>query len=356
MNALAQRQQFHQGVALITAILIVALASIAATAMHSKQQLNLRRTENLLHADQAYMYALAVEETAAQLLLMDKDMKVDHPSDDWAIPPTQHDNAMISGAVIDPTAGFPINNLVDDAGLLSPYYFKAFGFLTDRLFENNTGVNNLVVDWLDKDTEVTRKGGTGAEDTDYQNLERRPFRTPNGPISSISELQLMLRLSEDAANLHNDYAALFPSGEPALVNALPRGAKININSAPHVILSSLLMAVKDVDDQMADEVVSEALKDRDKEPLKDSNGLKQELDTKLRAKLKNVGNSANPNGNLTADHTKDIKAVMDMLDVGSKYYMVQSNVALGRIEMQLYSLLKREQNKVTTLRRGIGAL
>lgn len=55
------------GVALITAMLVVALASVAAVAMTSRQQLDIRRTGNILHADQAYLYALGGELWAKDL-------------------------------------------------------------------------------------------------------------------------------------------------------------------------------------------------------------------------------------------------------------------------------------------------
>ena len=48
----AERQR---GVALITALLVVALATVAAVAMATRQQLDIRRTGNLLHGEQAYL-------------------------------------------------------------------------------------------------------------------------------------------------------------------------------------------------------------------------------------------------------------------------------------------------------------
>ena len=78
----AQRQR---GVALITALLIVALATIAAVAMASRQQLDVRRTANILDGDQAFFYALGVESWARRILVRDqRDGQIDHPGEDWA--------------------------------------------------------------------------------------------------------------------------------------------------------------------------------------------------------------------------------------------------------------------------------
>jgi len=72
-------------VALITVLLVVSLATIAAVAMASRQQLDIRRAENLLDADQADLYAQGAEQWAEQLLARDaKRSQVDTLGEDWA--------------------------------------------------------------------------------------------------------------------------------------------------------------------------------------------------------------------------------------------------------------------------------
>ena len=51
----------ERGVALITAILVVAIAAIIATSMMSRQNFDTRRTANIIHRDQAIAYALGAE-------------------------------------------------------------------------------------------------------------------------------------------------------------------------------------------------------------------------------------------------------------------------------------------------------
>ena len=54
----------QQGVALVTALLVVALATVAAVAMATRLHVDVRRTANLVHGEQSYAYALAAESWA----------------------------------------------------------------------------------------------------------------------------------------------------------------------------------------------------------------------------------------------------------------------------------------------------
>ena len=74
----------NKGVALITALLIVALATITAVAITTRQQLDIHRTANIINGEQAYMYALGGEEWVKQILLDDNNA-IDSFQDNWAI-------------------------------------------------------------------------------------------------------------------------------------------------------------------------------------------------------------------------------------------------------------------------------
>ncbi len=116
-NAYAQR-----GVALVTALLVVALATVAAVAMASRQQLDVRRTANLLQGDQAYVYAQAVEDWARVVLKRDaEDNQIDKLDDDWAqrLSPIVVPGGQVDGFIIDLQGRFNLNNLVKPDGQLS---------------------------------------------------------------------------------------------------------------------------------------------------------------------------------------------------------------------------------------------
>ncbi|RLW52007.1 MAG: general secretion pathway protein GspK, partial [gamma proteobacterium symbiont of Stewartia floridana] len=74
--------------ALITAIVIVAMASIAAVAMTHNLQLNIRRTGNIQAADQSYYYTLGSEAWSRGMLIRDllddESKKYDSLDENWA--------------------------------------------------------------------------------------------------------------------------------------------------------------------------------------------------------------------------------------------------------------------------------
>jgi len=75
----------EKGVALITVMLILALATILAVSMLSRQQLDIHRSANVFNFEQAYQYVLGSESWAKQILKRDrKDNETDSFNDDWA--------------------------------------------------------------------------------------------------------------------------------------------------------------------------------------------------------------------------------------------------------------------------------
>lgn len=80
----------EKGVALITVMLILALATILAVSMSSRQQLDIHRSANVFNFEQAYQYVLGAEMWAKQILKRDfENNKLDSANDDWAtvLPP-----------------------------------------------------------------------------------------------------------------------------------------------------------------------------------------------------------------------------------------------------------------------------
>ncbi len=98
----------QRGVALITALVIVSLASITAIAMTEKMQISTRRTANVLHADQRYFLTLGSEAWAKGQLIRDKEEDAKHDKydgldEDWAkeLPATAIDVGQIEAKIID---------------------------------------------------------------------------------------------------------------------------------------------------------------------------------------------------------------------------------------------------------------
>jgi general secretion pathway protein K len=380
----------QKGVALIMAILITSLVSIAAVAMLTEQQLDIRRTQNILHFDQAYVYVLGAEEWAKGYLANDETQNYDfYPvSEDnvdvIGLPIAEEvkqsglDIGGISGIITDASAGFPLNNLVDANGERDVDFYKAFDHLVADNLEFNQDFSNVVLDWIDKNDRVDG----GAEDMDYLNLTtpNRPYRTANRSISSVSELRLMMAMSDDATNAKNDYAALVrPTFNPLnavsleaieqqpLVNALPHGAKININTAPKAVLKALVEYVGADDPE---EVVNNFEEKRREQPQdnKEDNDFIKPLNDYVQSLKPRQGGATNSQnsrvgGNASADNTAYVdankrleKLKNEMIDVKSEYFYLTARAQIGDTDIMLISLLQRKDGKVKTLRRGLGVI
>jgi len=105
-------------------LLIVALATVTAVAMTTRQQFDIRRTANLLNSEQAYLYALGGEEWAKQILLRDAAKnKFDHTKELWALPlpPTFISGGNLQGHIEDLQSRFNLNNLVLNGSISNDY-------------------------------------------------------------------------------------------------------------------------------------------------------------------------------------------------------------------------------------------
>jgi general secretion pathway protein K len=319
MVAQASLQQ-QRGVALITAILIVALVTVAAVAMASRQQLDIRRTGNLLEADQAYLYALAGETWAKQILVQDQAQStVDTLTEDWAtpLPPVPVEGGSVGGHIEDLQGHFNLNNLVDQQGQGSEEQRDALKTVLSEASRSNGEINispfmaNRILDWLDADLDAA---ADGAEDLEYLNLEV-PYRTANQRVTSASELYTIAGLSPPEVKV------LLP-----LLACLPQTTPVNINTAPPAVLMSLH---KDI----TADIAADLLAQREQAPFDDVG--------KFVAMLNN-------------DYKIELEA--ERLSVSSNYFLVVVDAAIGRSSTRLYSLLQRQGEKVVTLRRSIGTI
>ena len=217
----------QQGVALVTALLVVSMAIVAAVAMATRLQVDMRRTGNLLHGEQAYAYALAAESWAQVILIRDsKDNAYDYLEEDWAtaLPPIAVEGGFVSGNIIDLQGRFNVNNLVDKAGKPIAEQLDYFKRLLDVLKLDNT-LGPALLDWIDADINATFPDG--AEDDTYL-LAEPPYRAANRPLVSISELRLVKGFTPEVI------AVLGPH-----VVALPELTVINVNTATAEVLEAL---------------------------------------------------------------------------------------------------------------------
>ena len=178
----------QQGVALITAMLVVAIGTMIAVNLMWEGTLDLRRAEAALAADQGLMYGQGAEAWAADILRQDlvDSPDSDHLSEQWAIelPPLPVDGGTITGKLEDLQGRFNLNNLIAADGMENELARRQFERLLN-LVEIDPGLAGAVVDWLDPDTEL--RFPTGGEDVVYSSQDP-PYRTANAMITSASEL------------------------------------------------------------------------------------------------------------------------------------------------------------------------
>jgi general secretion pathway protein K len=237
------RQQ-QSGVALVTAILLVAIATALATKLAWDNQMSMRRTETILAMEQARMFALGAEAVAIDVLRQD-DPAFDHAGEPWAmiVPPMEIGIEELSlgqmqGRISDAQGRFNLNNLVppgnfDDTGEPSKpneTARKQFERLVDNLGLDRAIVDS-VIDWIDSDT-IPQP--LGAEDGVYTAYDP-PYRPANSYLTSISELRSIANIDAES------YAILLPH-----VTALPpqwcgnqEVTAINMNSASAEVLMSI---------------------------------------------------------------------------------------------------------------------
>src|SRR5690606_28766512 len=110
------RHRRDRGVALVTAMLISALAALVASDMAWDNALEVRRTTVLLQRDQAVQVALGAESWARLILSQDaNDTPTDHLGEIWAqeLPPLPIDGGgEVFGSLEDLEGRFNINNLI----------------------------------------------------------------------------------------------------------------------------------------------------------------------------------------------------------------------------------------------------
>jgi len=223
----------NRGVALITAILMVALATILAVDIAFRGYLDQRRAMTALALDQSFELALGAEAWAADTLVQDfKDnQKYTYLAQRWAtpIPPIPVDGGEIRGTLEDMAGRFNLNNLAETDQKKRDDYIKQFKNLL-TLLELEAEWADKMVDWIDADSNPTFPDG--GEDEVYNSL-KPAYLVPNMPITRTSELLALKGFG----------LARFRKLEP-FVSALPPGTPINICTAPGEVLDSFGTSIR----------------------------------------------------------------------------------------------------------------
>lgn len=220
------RRADQRGVALFTALLVVALAAVLLTMLFDTGEASYARSRNAVRFAQADQYALGLEAWAKDILLRDlsDDNTVDTREDIWAAPLLAIDvpGGRLHGVLRDLGGCFNLNDLADGGGP-EELWGKRFRRLL-RALKIDPELADAVADWIDADFEQRPRGG---EDTLYL-LADPGYRAANRRFAHISELRLVRGMTDEI------YQRLAPH-----VCALPFSTPINVNTATAPVLMSL---------------------------------------------------------------------------------------------------------------------
>ena len=250
MKALNGNSQ-QQGIALITALIITAIAvSLAATVMY-RQQIHIRFSGNIAHVEQAYLYANGMEDWAGTFLEKShkKHPGYDSLKDDWAVllPPIPIPGGVMNGQLFDLQARINLNSLnrkpikvrqqnnnqnnnqnnqgtnrspnrqpnpnqqrsqpqtIDISQITRDRITSLMRKTVDPDEEMGPAENfsDIVKDWIDKDqtngngdfSNPQQGSGFGAESPFYQSLEK-PYFSADTTLVSPSELRLLKNMTK----------------------------------------------------------------------------------------------------------------------------------------------------------------
>lgn len=303
------RRVHNRGVALITAMLITALAAIVAANLAWDNAIDVRRTMVLLNRDQAIQIALGAESWMSSILRDDlQDTETDHLGEIWAsdLPGLPIDGGEVFGRVEDLQGRFNINSLIDSNGEIVPEAVEQYRRLLEAL-----GIDprfaGITADWLDADLDASFPDG--AEDPIYTGM-MPPYRSPNQMLTSVSELAAIEGMDKQNFNILAPY-----------VTALPVRTTINVNTALPAVLQSL----------------DENLRPADVE------GLISERE------LAGFSDYQNTFSALVSPE------VLNTLNESTEYFQLQVVVRIDTVRITLFSILQRgPQGDVTPIMRSLG--
>ncbi len=316
MIASAPRRQ--AGIAALTAILVVAIATVLAVNLMWQSSVDLRRTESLLLQEQARQYDLGGEEFAR--FGLSEDFRDDGAAgsdtlgETWAKPLVfAVEEGKLEGYLEDQQGRFNLNGLIGAGGkpvaeVMDQYERLLLLLPLERPLDGGTAraLVESTVDWLDPDQSPLLDG---AEDDQYTSLAP-PYRPANFWFTSPSELMAVKGYTAEI------YAALLPhvTALPMLPDLAPW--KINVNTATPLVMASLLpnLSVQDM------------------EPF-----------------LKGSYDDVN-------DFKSDFPGAEQIppqipLDVGSNWFQLTVTASIGTAQSTMYSLLERNGETIRTRRR-----
>ncbi|MEZ5499655.1 MAG: type II secretion system minor pseudopilin GspK [Steroidobacteraceae bacterium] len=309
MRAPSHRQR---GIALLTAIMLFAIATVLAVAIGFATTMTARRAVANSSFDTALMYSQGAEALAAVALTEDQNNE-DSPDESWAQPygPVEiAPDALITAQLEDLDGRFNINSLIDKDGVADPVAVATFTRLLEILGLESKWAQ-LLTDWIDIDNQPTLPDG--GEDS-YYLAQTPPYRPPNLPVTTITELMSLPGFDIERFN------RLAPH-----ITALPPDPqrKINLCTASGAVLDAL-----------------------------HGTQLQFSLDEAALQRNRERGCFPTPDTFLDTVSAEARQQISDRVGKTSADFLLTSYVTIGTTEMALYSLVQRDRNQIRVIRRS----
>ena len=292
----------QQGVALISALVVVSIVVSVTVWLVYRQQIDIRQTANVQHLEQAYQYADAIEAWAKAVLARDfqDNNDVDSLDEDWAtiLPSISIPGGQLKGKLEDLQSKFNLNNLVDVDGKPIPRQQDIFSALLARLSLPKK-LLPVVTDWIDKGSDVSNNG----EEMDYYLTLENPYLTADAEMVSESEIRLLQGIDDEK------YKVLIP--HVATIKNNGKLTNINVNTATSEVLVAL---------GLSDDQASNLIDDRKDRAFQTLDDFRKDPEVK--------------------------KIITDTegLSVKTNWFLLQADVNIDRTRVHLNSIIFRDDN------------
>lgn len=290
-----------QGAALLTALFIMTLVAIVATAMSTKVQVDIYRTRLIILHDRLYLASQAVTLWALGELNDNKNRfaKIDKQGMVGQYPQkmeTIYPAVMIRGGLYDLQAKYNLNNLANKKAILG---FVNFLDATVQQIPKNEKINLALAlnDWLSPYDVLNSKD----MNLSYYLSQNPAYQPSHQLMGSSSELRLVKEVSAQT------YLAVEP-----FITALPEPTPLNMNTASKQALMSLSNALNE---DKVEELIS----------ARGENGIKD---------LKKI-----------SELLKKMNIAEDQITLNSIYFLSVAHTNSDNFNFTVYTLLKRSRDK-----------
>lgn len=214
------------GAAVVSALLVVALAAATASFLLVRSERWIDRVAVARDKAQAYELARAGIDYARAVLAADAaGSAVDALDEDWArvLPPLRHEQAEVAGRITDAHGRLNLNNLRRDNGVIDEQALTAY-----RRLLANVGLGEelaeTLADWLDADDSPR---AAGAEKAWYQQ-QGDHAASLGQPLEHLGNLARLKGYAPQVIARLRDFVCVLPGNQP-----------VNLNTARPEVLAAL---------------------------------------------------------------------------------------------------------------------